>query len=88
MEPGTYTPKCTLQSLGIYGSSEHSMPMAYDAATGLIYCLFTGNGSNHQLLSFNPATAQVKQLGDIGEIVYNEVTWMDEGPTFSALLIK
>ena len=88
MEDGTYTHKCTLQSLGIYGSSEHSMPMAYDAATGLIYCLFTGNGSNHQLLSFNPATAQVKQLGDIGELVYNEDTWMDEGPTFSALLIK
>ena len=88
METGSYTHKCTLQSLGIYGSSEHNMPMAYDAATGLIYCLFTGNGSNHQLLSFNPATAQVKQLGDIGEIVYNEDTWMDEGPTFSALLIK
>ena len=88
MEDGTYTHKCTLQSLGIYGSSEHSMPMAYDAATGLIYFLFTGNGSYHQLLSFNPATAQVKQLGDIGELVYNEDTWMDEGPTFSALLIK
>ena len=88
MEDGTYTHKCTLQSLGIYGSSEHNMPMAYDAATGLIYCLFTGNGSSHQLLSFDPATAQVKQLGDIGELVYNEDTWMDEGPTFSALLIK
>ena len=85
---GAFTHKCTLQSLGIYGSSDHNMPMAFDAATGLIYCLFTGNGSNHQMLSFNPATAQVKQLGDIGEIVYNEDTWMDEGPTFSALLIK
>ena len=88
MNDGSYTHKCSLQSLGIYASSEHNMPMAYDAATGLIYCLFTGNGSNHQMLSFNPATAQVKQLGDIGEIVYNEDTWMDEGPTFSALLIK
>ena len=85
---GAFTHKCTLQSLGIYGSSDHNMPMAFDAATGLIYCLFTGNGSNHQMLSFNPATAQVKQLGDIGELVYNEDTWMDEGPTFSTLLIK
>ena len=88
METGVFTHKCTLQSLGIYGSSEHNMPMAYDAATGLIYCLFTSNGSYHQMLSFNPATAQVKQLGEIGELVYNEDTWMDEGPTFSALLIK
>jgi outer membrane protein assembly factor BamB len=88
MEDGTYTHKCTLQSLGIYGSSEHSMPMAYDATTGLIYCLFTGNGAFHTMLTFNPETAQVKQLGNIGELVYNEDTWQDEGPTFSALLIK
>ena len=88
MSDGTYTHKCTLQSLGIYGSSEHTMSMAYDAATGLIYCLFTSNGSYHQMLSFNPATAQVKQLGEIGELAYNDDTWMDEGPTFSALLIK
>ena len=88
LETGAYTHKCTLQSLGIYASSEHNMPMAYDAATGLVYCLFTSNGSYHNLLTFNPVTAQVEELGEVGEVVYNEDTWMYDGPTFSALLIK
>ena len=88
LETGVYTHKCSLQSLGIYGSSEHNMPMAYDAATGLVYCLFTSNGTFHKMLSFNPLTAQVKDLGDVGEVVENEDTWAYEGPTFSALLIK
>ena len=88
LESGSTTHKCSLQSLGIYASSEHNMPMAYDAATGLVYCLFTSNGTFHQMLSFNPATAQVKQLGEVGTVEYNPDTWMNEGPTFSALLIK
>ena len=88
MTDGTCTHKCSLQSLGIYASSEHNMPMAYDAATGLVYCLFTSNGTFHQMLSFNPATAQVRQLGEVGSVEYNPDTWLNEGPTFSALLIK
>ena len=88
LSTGAFTHKCTLQSLGIYASSEHNMPMAYDAATGLVYCLFTSNGSCHNLLTFNPVTAQVENLGEVGEVVYNADTWMNEGPTFSALLIK
>ena len=88
LESGSTTHKCSLQSLGIYASSEHNMPMAYDAATGLVYCLFTSNGTFHQMLSFNPATAQVRQLGEVGTVEYNPDTWMNEGPTFSALLIK
>ena len=86
METGVYTHKCSLQSLGIYGSSEHNMPMAYDAATGLVYCMFTSNGSFYKMLTFNPLTAQVNNLGDVGEII--EGDWAYEGPTFSALLIK
>ena len=85
---GSFTHKCSLQSLGVYGSSEHNMPMAYDSATGLIYCLFTGGGFSHEMLSFNPVTAQVKQLGTVGNLEYNPEMWVDEGPTFSALLIK
>ena len=88
MFTGAYTHKCSLQSLSIYGSSEHNMPMAYDADTGLVYCLFTSNGSFHQLLSFNPLTAQVKDLGDVGQVVENEETWEYEGPTFTALIVK
>ena len=88
MLTGEYTHKCSLQSLGIYASSEHNMPMAYDPATGLVYCLFTSNGTFHKLLSFNPLTAQVENLGDVGEVIENEDTWAYEGPTFSALLIK
>ena len=88
MTTGAYTHKCSLQTLSIYGSAEHNMPMAYDAATGLVYCLFTSNGSYHTMLTFNPETAQVKQLGEVGSIEYNPETWMNEGPTFSALLIK
>ncbi|MBQ7230713.1 MAG: Ig-like domain-containing protein [Oscillospiraceae bacterium] len=88
METGAYTHKCTLQSLGVYGSSEHNMPMAYDAATGLVYCLFTSNGSFHKLMTFNPLTAEVSELGDVGEVVYNDDTWSYDGPTFSALLIQ
>ena len=85
---GAYSTKCTLQSLSIYGSSEDNMPMAYDSATGLIYCLFTSNGSFHKLLTFNPLTAQVEDLGNVGEVVYNQATWSYNGPTFSALIIK
>ena len=85
---GSYTHKCTLQSLGIYASADFNMPMAYDAVTGLVYCLFTSNGGYHMLLSFNPLTAQVKNLGNVGEVVYNEDVWAYGGPTFSALLIK
>ena len=88
MTTGGFTHKCTLQSLGVYGSSEHNMPMAYDAATGLVYCLLTGNGTSHNMMTFNPMTAQVENLGEVGEVVYNEDTWMNEGPTFSVLLIK
>ena len=88
MTTGGFTHKCTLQSLGVYGSSEHNMPMAYDAATGLVYCLLTGNGTFHNMMTFNPMTAQVENLGEVGEVVYNEDTWMNEGPTFSVLLIK
>ena len=40
------------------------------------------------MLSFNPATAQVRQLGEVGSVEYNPDTWLNEGPTFSALLIK
>ena len=88
METGEYTHKCSLQSLGVYASYEHNMPMAYDAATGLVYCLFTGDGFSHNLLTFNPMTAQVKNLGEVGEVVYNADMDLDEGPTFAALLIK
>ena len=88
MLTGEYTHKCSLQSLGIYASSEHNMPMAYDAATGLVYCLFTSNGTFHKMLSFNPLTAKVENLGDVGEVIENEDTWTYEGPTFSALLIR
>ena len=88
LNDGSYTHKCSLQSLGIYASSEHNMPMAYDSATGLIYCLFTSGGFSTEMLSFNPATAQVKQLGSVGNLEYNPDMWVDEGPTFSALLIK
>ena len=88
MTTGGYTHMCSLQSLSLYGSGEHNMPMAYDAATGLIYCLFTSNGAYHTMLSFNPETAQVKNLGNVGTVEYNPDTWMNEGPTFSALLIK
>ena len=85
---GGYTHKCSLQSLGIYGSSDHNMPMAYDATTGLVYCLFTSNGSYSQMLSFNPSTAKVEQLGQIGIVEYDPDTWTNNGPVFSALLIK
>ena len=88
LETGLYTHKCTLQSLGVYGSSEHNMPMAYDSATGLIYCLFTSSGTYHELLTFNPLTAQVQNLGFVGEVEMDWDTWMYNGPTFSALLIK
>ncbi len=88
MTDGSHTTKCTLQSLGIYGSSDHNMPMAYDADTGLVYCLFTSNGSFHKMLTFNPLTAQVEELGNVGEVVYNEDVWAYRGPTFSALIIK
>ena len=40
------------------------------------------------MMTFNPMTAQVENLGEVGEVVYNEDTWMNEGPTFSVLLIK
>ena len=86
MLTGEYTHKCSLQSLGVYGSSEHNMPMAYDAATGLVYCLFTSNGNFHKMMTFNPLTAQVTDLGNVGQIVEGE--WAYEGPTFTALLIK
>ena len=88
METGSYEHKCTLQSLGIYGSSEHNMPMAYDAVTGLIYCLFTSNGSFHEMLTFDPATAKVQSLGQVGMVEYDPMEWVYNGPTFSALLIK
>ena len=87
MENGTYTHKCSLQSLSIYGSADHNMPMAYDADTGLVYCLFTSNGNYYKLLTFNPVTAQVEDLGEIGQIVETD-EWTNEGPAFSALLIK
>ena len=38
------------------------------------------------MLTFNPLTAQVNNLGDVGEVI--EGDWAYEGPTFSALLIK
>ena len=88
MTDGTCIHKCSLQSLGIYASADFNMPMAYDAVTGLVYCLFASNGGYHMLLSFNPLTAQVKNLGNVGEVVYNEDVWAYRGPTFSALLIK
>ena len=88
LETGSYEHKCTLQSLGIYGSSEHNMPMAYDAVTGLIYCLFTSNGSFHEMLTFDPATAKVQSLGQVGMVEYDPMEWVYTGPTFSALLIK
>ena len=88
LETGSYEHKCTLQSLGIYGSSEHNMPMAYDAVTGLIYCLFTSNGSFHEMLTFDPATAKVQSLGQGGMVEYDPMEWVYNGPTFSALLIK
>ena len=88
MLTGEYTHKCSLQSLAIYASSEHNMPLAYDSVTGLVYCLFTSNGTFYKMLTFNPVTAEVEDLGDIGEVVENEETWEYEGPTFSALIIK
>ena len=88
MTTGAHTHMCSLQSLGMYGSSDFNMPMAYDAATGLIYCLFTSEGGYHNMMSFNPETAQVKDLGTVGNVEYNPDTWMYEGATFSALLIK
>ncbi len=78
---GTYT-------MSLYGDTDSVLPMAYDAATGLIYMLFTGNGNYYRLVTLNPESSEVTLLGNIGELVYDEDAWAYYGPTYTALLIK
>lgn len=85
---GMMTMIATSQSMSVYGSENLLQPMCYDAATGLIYWLQTGNGSFYTMYALNPNNGEISAVGRVGEVVYDSATWTNYGDSFAALVIK
>ena len=83
---GTATNIISGQSQSLYGSTESTMAMHYDASTGLLYHLFTSNGSFYRMITVDPVSAELKIAFEyVGEVVYDDAAWAYVGDVFAGL---
>ena len=83
---GTATDIVSGQTQSLYGSYEHSHALHYDAATGLIYHLFTSNGNFYRMITVDPSTGALTLTYEyVGEVIYDEDAWAYLGDAFAGL---
>ena len=76
----------SLQTQSYYGSTEHKHALYFDELTGLLYHLFTSNGSCYMMFSVDPAVGAVNLIGEgVGEVIYDEESWTNIGDSFAGL---
>ena len=74
------------QTQSMYGSTEHSHALYFDETTGLIYHLFTSNGSFYRILTVDPISAELKVAFEyVGDVEYDPDAWVYYGDSFSGL---
>ena len=83
---GTDVGIVSLQTQSYYGDYESSHSMYYDELTGLIYHLFTQNGSYYMMFTVDPASGVLNLVYEnVGEVVYDEDAWAYLGDVFAGM---
>ena len=76
----------SLQSQSYYGSTEDSHTLYFDQLTGLVYHLFTSNGTCYKMFTMDPASGNLAMESEyVGEVIYDEELWTDVGDCFTGL---
>ena len=76
----------SLQSQSYYGDGEADHALYYDAITGKLYHLFTGNGNYYRLFSVDLTTGAINlESNYVGEVVYDRTTWGYLGDLFAGM---
>ncbi len=80
LSSGISTGIVSLQTQSYYGDYASAHALYFDELTGLVYHLFTSNGSHYKLFTVDPVSGALTLAFEyVGEVVYNEDTWADEG---------
>ena len=86
LETGVATGIVSLQTQSMYGDYESDHSIYYDELTGLVYHLFTSNGTHYKMFSMDPVTGALVLTGEyVGEVVYDEDMWAYVGDAFVGL---
>ena len=69
----------TLQSQSYYGDTESDHALYYDDLTGLIYHLFTANGTYYRLFTVDPTSGALNLvISHVGEDAFAGLTYVEE----------
>ena len=86
LETGVWKNIISLQSQSYYGTEIVDHALYFDAITGKLYHLFSGNGNYHSLFSVDLVTGAINQEAEyVGETVYDYETWGYLGDLFAGL---
>ena len=86
LETGIYKNIISLQSQSLYGENSVDHALYYDAITGKLYHLFSGNGNYHELISVDLVTGAINVESDyVGETFYDYEVWGYTGDKFAGL---
>ena len=88
LSTGSATALISGQSMSLYGDTESTHALCYDEATGLIYWLFTSNGTYRTLYTVDLTSGKIEEVGKVGEVYYDYETWSYVADFFNTLLIK
>ena len=86
LETGVWKNIISLQSQSYYGDNSVDHALYYDAITGKLYHLFSGNGNYNRIFSVDLTTGAVSMASEyVGETVYDYEVWGYLGDLFAGL---
>ena len=80
---GTITDIIAGSTQSMYGDDDGLHDLYYDDLTGLIFHLFTSNSTFYRMLTVNPETSELVNVGYVGEVIYANRKYT--GDAFSGL---
>ena len=87
MNTGAVKNIVSLQTQSVYGDYESDHALYFDELTGLVYHLFTSNGSYYQMFSVDPASGALTCVTDgVGEVIYDDESWSYVADAFAGLV--
>ncbi len=69
----------SMQSQSYYGDMYCDYALHYDEATGMIYFLFTSNGTVYYMFTLDPAMGSLTLVDYVGDVTYDEEMWSYTG---------
>ena len=77
----------SLQTQSVYGDYESDHALYFDDMTGLVYHLFTSNGSFYRMYTVDPVSGALNCVAEgVGEVIYDEDSWSNIGDRFAGLV--